>query len=174
MNGKVKELPTRTPTALRQNERRALAVQLRLAGKTYEEIAARLGVGRSAAYRIISRELVRRAKEDGIQLEQLRALELGRLDEMQAALWPKVQAGIVDAILGVLRILERRARLLGLDSPARHEVAGPEGGAINVASVADEREADLSCLSDQELEELERLVEKTHQCCGKENECEHN
>jgi hypothetical protein len=44
----------------------------------------------------------------------LRALEVARLDALQVALWPKIEAGDVQAISAALRIIETRARLLGL------------------------------------------------------------
>lgn len=48
-------------------------------------------------------------------VEQHRTLELTRLDALQTALWEKAMNGDVKAALGVLRIIERRSRLLGLD-----------------------------------------------------------
>jgi len=48
-------------------------------------------------------------------------LEALRLDQMQAALWQRATDGEVRAIDRILRIMERRARLLGLDEPERRE-----------------------------------------------------
>jgi DNA-binding CsgD family transcriptional regulator len=167
---KVKELPTRTSKALQRAQRRQLAVKLRLEGLTYDQIGERLGITSAPAYRLVEREIRKLAATSTGEVERLRILDTARLDAAITGIWPGVQKGDPQAVYALVAILARRAKLLGLDSPARHEVAGPEGGAINVASVVEEREVDLSCLSDQELEELERLVEKTHQCCGKENE----
>jgi hypothetical protein len=55
------------------------------------------------------------------QAQELRALEALRLDQMQAALWQQATDGDVRAIDRILRIMERRARLLGLDEPERRE-----------------------------------------------------
>ena len=41
------------------------------------------------------------------------------------------------AVNSVLRIMERRSKLIGLDAPVRHELAGPNGGAINIATWAE-------------------------------------
>jgi hypothetical protein len=59
----------------------------------------------------------------------VRELELTRLDAMLLPLWRRVQAGEEKAIDRALRIMERRARLLGLDAPTRGELSGPEGQA---------------------------------------------
>ena len=50
--------------------------------------------------------------------------EIGGLDEVEAAAWQKGKLDIV------LRCKERRAKLLGLDAPAKHEVSGPDGDPI--------------------------------------------
>jgi len=42
-------------------------------------------------------------------------LELERLDAMQAAIWDDAMNGHLGAIDRVLKIMERRAKLLGLD-----------------------------------------------------------
>ena len=49
--------------------------------------------------------------------DEVRALELARLDALLAALWP--QQGEPAVVDRVLRIMERRAKLLGLDAPTR-------------------------------------------------------
>ena len=47
--------------------------------------------------------------------QALRDLETERLDRLQLALWPKAMRGDVAAVKAILRLMERRARLLGLD-----------------------------------------------------------
>lgn len=49
-----------------------------------------------------------------VGVDELPRLELDRLDALQAALWPKAVAGDMAAAVVVLRIIERRARVLGL------------------------------------------------------------
>ena len=50
-------------------------------------------------------------------VDQHRALELARLDALQASLWDRAEAGDVKAVNAVLRIIDQRSRLLGLDKP---------------------------------------------------------
>jgi hypothetical protein len=53
--------------------------------------------------------------------EDLRRLEAERLDAALPALMEKVLRGRLRAIYTMLRIMERRARLLGLDASPDHD-----------------------------------------------------
>lgn len=106
--------------ALSATERQRAALALRAAGLTLEAIASQLGYkDASGAYRAICTGLTRTLREPA---EQLRTLELERLDRMQEAIWPSVVAGKLIAIDRALAIQERRAKYLGLDAPARIDV----------------------------------------------------
>ncbi len=48
--------------------------------------------------------------------ENLRQLELERLDAMLTAIWPQALNGYLGAIDRVLKIIERRSKLLGLEN----------------------------------------------------------
>jgi hypothetical protein len=122
-------------------EREARALELRRDGLTYAQIGEVLGVNRQMATRIVQRGLDRIVREPA---EQIRRLELDRLDHLQVeglnVLHRRhvvVQGGkvvkdddgqpIVDdgptlhAIHTVLKVQARRAKLLGLDAPAKVE-----------------------------------------------------
>jgi hypothetical protein len=102
------------PTASEARERRRRAVELRLAGATYQVIADQLNwSGPSGAHQEVARAL--RAGE-GAAVE-LRDLEMARLDVLQTAVWPKAVAGHLKSVDAVLAIMARRSRLLGLDAP---------------------------------------------------------
>jgi hypothetical protein len=53
---------------------------------------------------------------------EIRTLETERLDIAQSAIWGKVLQGDNASITNLLRIMERRAKLLGLDVPVRQQV----------------------------------------------------
>jgi hypothetical protein len=55
-------------------------------------------------------------------IEHRRRHEAERLDELESAIWPNAMAGNLDAIDRCLAIMERRARLLGLDAPTRFTI----------------------------------------------------
>ena len=99
--------------------RRAKALNLRRAGKSYPDIAAELGYsGAGSASKDVSRALDQVVQEAGKQLIQL---ERERLDGLLAILWPLAERGDVRAARECVRVMERRARLLGLDK-ARADV----------------------------------------------------
>ncbi|KAB7850133.1 hypothetical protein [Streptomyces mobaraensis] len=104
-------------------ERRTKAIAMRLAGVDFETIAERLGyASRGAATKDLIRALEIRHAEQGAQAEVLRSVEAQRLDRLQAAAWALALQGDLKAIETVVRIIDRRCRLLGLDAPARMEV----------------------------------------------------
>ena len=98
---------------VRAHERHLQALELRKAGVTYEVIAGQLGYANaSGARKAVLSALKATLREPAAEL---RELELARLDAMLLPLWRRVQAGDEKAIDRALRIMERRARLLGLD-----------------------------------------------------------
>src|SRR5262245_61419517 len=55
------------------------------------------------------------------QAAAYRELTLARLEALFAALWPQAQAGHVPSVNAAVSILDRQAKVLGLDAPARQE-----------------------------------------------------
>jgi hypothetical protein len=101
-------------------ERQKRALELRAGGASFDAIAAELGYGsRSGAHKAVLTGLRATLREPA---DELRTLELERLDAMLAAIWPSVQRGHLASIDRALAIQERRARYLGLDAPARIDV----------------------------------------------------
>jgi hypothetical protein len=99
-------------------------VELARAGWSFDDIAAELGyASRSGAWQAVQKAL---AAHEGEQVADYRMLELARLDELQSAVWDKAVAGDVAAVSAVLRIVERRMRLMGLDRLAVNQ--GSERG----------------------------------------------
>lgn len=110
-----KQSPARVTAAAR----RAEALRLRAAGKTYAEIACALCINESSAWRLVQREFDRLNADTRETAEQIRQVECARLDALHAALWPTAKTGNTQAIFAVLKVMDRRAKLLGLDSPAK-------------------------------------------------------
>lgn len=110
------------------------ALKLRQRGLTYGEIAERIGYANSSvAYKAVMLELKRQMREPA---EQVRELEIDRLDRMLLALQPKIDAGDTRAIDTALRIMERRARLLGLDAPQSIDVTSKGDALITRIEIA--------------------------------------
>lgn len=104
-------------------ERRAKAIRMKINGSTYTEIADELGYSsRGSACSDVRRALEKHVIEEGLAVEAWRELELARLDVLQKAIWPEAMEGSPRAIETALKILDRRAKLLGLDSAIKLEV----------------------------------------------------
>lgn len=89
------------------------ALELRRAGLTFDAIADQLGYNdRGAAHKAFKRALARTLQQPAAEV---RDLEIDRLDKLQVQVWAKAIRGELGAIDRVLRISERRARLIGLD-----------------------------------------------------------
>jgi len=103
--------------ALKAYEKQKLALQLALAGEEYQSIADKVGYNsRQAAWKAVKSALNKTVTEDA---EQVKLMQMRRLDRMLKALWPEVLQGNVKAILAAIRVEERRAKLLGLDGPIK-------------------------------------------------------
>jgi hypothetical protein len=98
-------------------ERRAL--EARRDGWSYDEIADKITGGvRANAYRVVQNGLRRTLVEPALEL---RVLEQERLDALLRPVMLQAKDGNLRAVETALRIMERRARLLGLDLPAKGE-----------------------------------------------------
>lgn len=120
-------------------QRQAQALELRRMGKGFAEIAAALGIGKSQAHRLVVAGMEDARQQIAASADDLRVEEVSRLDGMLAGLWPTARKGGVAAVDRVLKIMERRAKLLGLDAPERRELTGRGGAPIeSVSMTADE------------------------------------
>lgn len=116
------------PARITQAERRRQALELRKAGATYEQIAAELGIrSKRAAWGIVQTALAEITREPA---QAVLDLELSRLDAMLLGLWPTARKGNHGAVDRVLRIMDRRARYLGLD-------ATPDSSTLDPSALAD-------------------------------------
>jgi len=115
------------PDCVAATGRRADALALRIKGLTFAGIGDALGVDTSTAYRDVRAALAATLAECAELAEHLRELENQRLDELQASLWDKALAGVLPAADRILRIMERRAKLNGLDAPQKIAPTDPTG-----------------------------------------------
>lgn len=106
--------------ALKALEKQKKALALALAGVDYQTIAERVGYNsRQAAWKAVNSAIQKTIKPAA---EEVKQMQLARLDAMLKALWPSVLSGHLGSIDRVLRIEERRARLLGLDAPVKTDI----------------------------------------------------
>ncbi len=98
-------------------ERQRQALELRKAGHSFPVIARHLGYrSMSGAYDAVMAGLRATLQEPA---DEVRTMELARCDQLLAACWKPALGGDLGAIAAVLRILERRAKYLGLDAPVQ-------------------------------------------------------
>lgn len=129
--------------ATREKDLRALDYRRR--GLSYPQIAAEMGCSLSGAHQSVQRALADSAREAS---EEVRQIEAARLDDYmralnrvllakhyvvstatgKVALHPETGQPLLDddpvvrTVMALVRVSERRARLLGLDAPVKHEV----------------------------------------------------
>ncbi|MFJ5294560.1 hypothetical protein [Streptomyces sp. NPDC088348] len=127
--------------------RRAALIRYRREGVPFEDPRIMdLGYSsRGAATKDWLRALQERRDEQSAEASTYRQEENERLDALLAAAWPRatkpspvfnkegdVIAEEIDlrAVETVLKLMDRRAKLMGLDMPVRTELSGPDGGAV--------------------------------------------
>jgi ATP-dependent Clp protease ATP-binding subunit ClpA len=108
-----------------QNEKQRQALELRLKGLNFSEIAKELGYkGADGAWKAVQEAMRKTIQEPA---DEVRKQEIERLDRMQKALWDRVVGGELEAYPVMLKLFERRAKLLGLDAPAKQAFTSPDG-----------------------------------------------
>lgn len=100
------------------------ALDLRIAGATYRQIAQQLQCGLKTAYLDVQTALGALDALIAKKAERVRELEIARLDRLNIALAPTIKTGNPGAIFAAVKIMERRAKLLGLDAEPTVTLAG--------------------------------------------------
>jgi len=131
-------------TRIQAAERRTQALALRRSGATYAEIGKKLGCSEQRAHRVVTLELARLNAHRSEQAAAVCRLELERLDELLAAIWPDAKERKPQAIDRVLAIMVRRAKLQGLDAPEKIAPTTPDG----------QRSAPIVSLTDEQLMQI--------------------
>ena len=108
-------------------QKKARTLELRQQGETLATIAGELGCGVTRVHQYIAGELQKLNQQSGEDARLMRTLEAERLDRLQVALWEKAEAGELRAVDRILKIMERRAKLFGLDGPTKVAATDPDG-----------------------------------------------
>jgi len=117
--------PKTSVRRLQAVDRQRRALELRKAGASFDEIATTLGYrGKSGAYQAVMSALRRTLQEPA---DEVRKLELARLDRAQRTAWERMLHGDLDALGKVLKVMEHRAKLLGLAAPTKIAPTDPSG-----------------------------------------------
>ena len=119
---KTPERMVRRPELIQQ--RRLRALDLRKAGYTYRQIGEECGVSHKTAYTDVAGAMSDLASIELEKADDLRRMELQRLDGMWRGLYANAADGDPASIRAALGVMERRSKLLGLDAPAKTEHSG--------------------------------------------------
>ena len=100
-----------------QIDRELAVVNLRRTGLTWEMIAREVGYASPAgAWKAYERACARTLEEP---TAEARRIELDRLDALQYTYWDPAIAGNLRAADFVLKVIDRRAKILGIDAPQK-------------------------------------------------------
>lgn len=115
------------------------AMALRLRGHTYVEIGEACGVTAEGARRACQRAMAEIRTETAETAAEVREQEAARLDAVLVRLAELAEQSADEStalavIDRLLRVQDRRAKLLGLDLQ-RTEITGPGGGPLQIATI---------------------------------------
>lgn len=114
--------------------RAAQMLELRKAGMTYDRIGEALGVSKQAVHKSVTKALREITSKAAESAEEIRNLELIRLDAMLAGLWAQAARGNPGAIDRALKIAERRAKITGIDAPTKITPTNKDGDDLEPAA----------------------------------------
>jgi predicted transcriptional regulator len=151
--------------------RRQKVAEMYLSGSYQSSIADKLGIDQATVSRDLA-ELRKEWLERSINhVDQKKAIELAKLDRLEVTYWEawerskqnartvikrhtpdgnsterkiEQKVGNPTFLEGVLKCIDRRCQLLGLDAPKRTEMTGKDGGPIEVNDVRLKLLADLA------------------------------
>jgi hypothetical protein len=109
----------------------------KLEGRTFVDVARELGFSPQYAGRIYREALDERAAVIGELADRERAIQDERLEALIREHWPN--RGNPKAADVILRCLDRKARLFGLDAPTRLEHSGGMGMSVSVETPQERR-----------------------------------
>lgn len=123
-------------TSVNAELNRAKALELRLRGKTYRQIAAEgelkgddgAPLSLTRVYELVQEGLAAARVDTAENAQAVKELEIERCDRLLDKLENLTfTARVADSIL---RVMERRSRLQGLDAPTKWEGSGPGGAPL--------------------------------------------
>lgn len=151
------------PQKLAIAERRRIACELRKQGGSYRVIATQMkqmpgispNYSEAQAHRDVTAELQRITAETAEIVEDMRRLELERIDELFALLYARAKKGDYAALDRVLTLMDKRGRYIpGLFAPQQLEHMGPDGGPAMALLTVD----DWKSMADKRRTEAEKTM----------------
>lgn len=118
-----------------------MVLDLRAAGLSEQEIADQMTangekITKQGVSKVIRNAMQQMREADQRDVDEIRQLDLYRIDQALKVLWPKVKEGNLKAMREYRAFIDQRSRLLGTYAAVKHEV----GGQIDHLLQANERE----------------------------------
>jgi len=139
------------PRRLRSLDKELQALELRKTGMTFRAIGKAMtteerlnGHDGRTVQRWVTRALKRDLEKSSEEVRAIRQLELMRLDDLLSGVYSAAKSGDTFAVNTALKIMERRSKMLGLDTPLL----------IETKSIVDK------VVSDNQLERMASLFAK--------------
>jgi hypothetical protein len=128
--GVADDSPRGSSAAVRARERKAnSALQLKIAGASWEEIAEILGYPSGQHAQTATEGALERDLKSDESRKHLRGLNAKRLEKLLRSVWPKAtdpqHPEHLAAIATARQLLDREAKLRGLDAPTEYVVSSP-------------------------------------------------
>lgn len=125
-------------------EHKARILSLRKRGLTLDQIGKEIGHGAPYVHRLLTEAIREIPTEDA---PEVKAMELRRLDSIHSRWWSRLEdsdelgipidsATLEQATRSLLRIAERRAKILGLDAPTKIEATVTDPAQIEADVIA--------------------------------------
>lgn len=99
------------------------AIEYRIQGLTYDEIAKRCGVTPTRCIQVVIRYMEEMRQHNAQESKTIRDMELKRLDLLLSKYWTRALKGHMDSATMALKILERRAKYIGIDTPIQVQIS---------------------------------------------------
>jgi len=93
-----------------------------LGGMTYRQMASALGVSLGTICNDVKIIIGRWRKEQTAVADKAQQVDLQRIARAMNAIWERVVKGDDKAINTMVKLMERRAKLLGMDAPTRADI----------------------------------------------------
>lgn len=116
-------------------EIRNTVIELRKQGMNYADIASEVGIHMDTARSAVNTYMIRLQARTLESADELRRDDYSKLSMMLDAIWDRVLEGELGAIDRAIKILERRARLMGLDMQQQNAILM----ALNLERLTDEQ-----------------------------------
>lgn len=97
-------------------ERQEEALQFRIVGLSYSKIATQMGISKTCAHKLVVKALADSASRVDKSADDLRDLELERLDKLLLGIWTEAIKGSPSHSAQALKIMEQRQKLTGIQA----------------------------------------------------------